>query len=49
MNMDKVETVDVDQTVAGLLACSIASRYRTGIENLNRVASPVQLPRHNSR
>jgi uncharacterized membrane protein YdbT with pleckstrin-like domain len=46
MNMDKVETVDVDQTVAGRLLGFGSIRVQgtgQGIENLNRVASPVQL------
>ncbi len=46
MNMDKVETVDVDQSVAGRLLGFGSIRVQgtgQGIENLNRVASPVQL------
>jgi uncharacterized membrane protein YdbT with pleckstrin-like domain len=46
MNMDKVETVDVDQSVAGRLLGFGSIRVQgtgQGIENLNRVASPLQL------
>jgi len=46
MNMDKVETVDVDQTVAGrLLGFGTIHVHGTGqgIENLNRVAAPLRL------
>ena len=46
MNMDKVETVDVDQTVTGrLLGFGTIHVHGTGqgIENLERVAAPVQL------
>ena len=46
MNMDKVETVDVDQSVLGrLLGFGTIHVHGTGqgIENLNRVASPVRL------
>jgi uncharacterized membrane protein YdbT with pleckstrin-like domain len=46
MNMDKVETVDVDQSVLGRLLGFGSIRILgtgQGIENLRRVASPVQL------
>ena len=46
MNMDKVETVDVDQSVLGRLLGFGSIRVRgtgQGIENLKRVASPLQL------
>jgi uncharacterized membrane protein YdbT with pleckstrin-like domain len=46
MNMDKVETVDVDQSVMGRLLGFGSIRVRgtgQGIENLQRVASPLQL------
>ena len=46
MNMDKVETVDVDQSVLGrLLGFGSIHVLGTGqgIENLRRVASPLQL------
>jgi uncharacterized membrane protein YdbT with pleckstrin-like domain len=46
MNMDKVETVDVDQSVAGRLLGFGSIRVLgtgRGIENLKRVASPLQL------
>jgi len=46
MNMDKVETVDVDQSVAGRLLGFGSIRVRgtgQGIENLKRVAAPLQL------
>jgi uncharacterized membrane protein YdbT with pleckstrin-like domain len=46
MNMDKVETVDVDQSVLGRLLGFGSIRVLgtgQGIENLRRVASPVQL------
>ena len=46
MNMDKVETVDVDQSVAGRLLGFGSIRVQgtgQGIENLNRVAAPLRL------
>jgi membrane protein YdbS with pleckstrin-like domain len=46
MNMDKVETVDVDQTVMGRLLGFGSIRVRgtgQGFENLRRIGSPVQL------
>ena len=46
MNMDKVETVDVDQSVLGRLLGFGSIRILgtgQGIENLSRVAAPVQL------
>jgi uncharacterized membrane protein YdbT with pleckstrin-like domain len=46
MNMDKVETVDVDQSVLGrLLGFGTIHVHGTGqgIENLNRVAAPLRL------
>ena len=46
MNMDKVETVDVDQSVAGRLLGFGSIRVLgtgRGIENLRRVAAPLQL------
>ena len=46
MNMDKVETVDVDQSVLGrLLGFGSIRVLGTGqdIENLDRVAAPLQL------
>jgi len=46
MNMDKVETVDVDQSVLGrLLGFGTIHVHGTGqgIENLSRVASPLRL------
>jgi uncharacterized membrane protein YdbT with pleckstrin-like domain len=46
MNMDKVETVDVDQSVLGRLLGFGSIRVQgtgQGIENLKRVASPLQL------
>jgi len=46
MNMDKVETVDVDQSVLGRLLGFGSIRVLgtgQGIENLRRVASPVRL------
>jgi uncharacterized membrane protein YdbT with pleckstrin-like domain len=46
MNMDKVETVDVDQSVLGRLLGFGSIRVRgtgQGIESLRRVASPLQL------
>jgi uncharacterized membrane protein YdbT with pleckstrin-like domain len=46
MNMDKVETVDVDQSVLGRLLGFGSIRVRGtghGIENLQRVASPLRL------
>ena len=46
MNMDKVETVDVDQSVAGRLLGYGSIRVLgtgRGIENLRRVSAPLQL------
>jgi len=46
MNMDKVETVDVDQSVLGRLLGFGSIRVLgtgQGIENLDRVAAPLQL------
>jgi uncharacterized membrane protein YdbT with pleckstrin-like domain len=46
MNMDKVETVDVDQSVLGrLLGFGTIHVHGTGqgIENLSRVAAPLRL------
>ena len=46
MNMDKVETVDVDQSVAGRLLGFGSIRVLgtgRGIENLRRAAAPLQL------
>jgi uncharacterized membrane protein YdbT with pleckstrin-like domain len=46
MNMDKIETVDVDQSILGRLLGFGTIRVRgtgQGIENLDRVAAPIAL------